>query len=169
MDNEPRSLRIRRRTHRASALLLLVLSAFLGGCLGSKSAEPMLVDMKSTPRPNPDFAQEGPCPPRSDFQFDSASEFIPCEILPSLVQYAPPVYPQSAIDKGQEGVVWITVCVGKLGSVLDAVVLRSSGITELDDAAREAAYWCKFEPAILNGEPVCQWISYKIEFVLKKR
>ena len=88
-------------------------------------------------------------------------------MIPSLVQYAPPVYPQSAIDKGQEGVVYIMVCVGKLGSVLESEVLRSSGIPELDDAALEAAYWCKFEPAILNGVPLSQWINYKIEFKLK--
>ena len=167
MDMKHRSLCNQRQIQSALVLLLPVLSAFLVSCLGSKLAEPLVVDIRSTPRPNPDIEQEGPCPSRSDYQTFVATELVACEMIPSLVQYAPPVYPQSAIDKGQEGVVYIMVCVGKLGSVLESEVLRSSGIPELDDAALEAAYWCKFEPVILNGEPVCQWISYKIEFKLK--
>ena len=37
-----------------------------------------------------------------------------------------------------------------------------------DDAAIEAAYKCKYKPAIQNGRPVAVWVSYQVEFVLEE-
>ena len=65
-----------------------------------------------------------------------------------------------------EGTVRIRVLVKKDGSVGDAIIQISSGITSLDDAALKAVYGCKFKPAIQNGRPVKVWVSFPYEFIL---
>ncbi len=135
------------------------------GC-GSTTTATHTVDISTTPRPTPDIEAEGPCPPRPDPDYISVHDFIPTEIHPELIFCAQPRYPRLAQEAGLEGTVWIQVCVGKKGSVLDAVLSRSSGTPTLDEAALQAAYWSKFKPLMINGRPLCTWTPYKIEFKL---
>ena len=93
-------------------------------------------------------------------------EFVPVEVIPEMVYRAEPVYPPQAIQNGWEGVVCVQALVDKNGVVRDAQVNKSSGFPCLDEAAVEAAYLCRYTPAIQNGRPVACWVSYRVEFVL---
>ncbi len=93
-------------------------------------------------------------------------DFIPVEIQPELIYKKKPAYPRLARQAQLEGTVRIRVLVKKDGSVGDAIIQISSGITSLDDAALKAVYGCKFKPAIQNGRPVKVWVSFPYEFIL---
>jgi protein TonB len=76
-----------------------------------------------------------------------------------------PVYPADAKDAHIEGVVILGVVIGEDGSVIDTAVVRS--IPELDEAAIEAVTQWKFEPTLLNGEPVEIEMTITVNFTLK--
>jgi TonB family protein len=71
-----------------------------------------------------------------------------------------------ARQAGLEGVVTVRVLVLEDGSVKDAIVQKSSGVSSLDDAALAASFGCKFKPAIQNKRPVKVWVSFPYEFLL---
>ena len=89
--------------------------------------------------------------------------------MAEMIHYEEPSYPRLAEQAGLEGVVWLEVLVGKRGGVKEAAVFKSSGTPALDDAALKAAPKCRFSPALQNGEPVCVWVTYKVEFTLGSR
>nr|MBN2278882.1 energy transducer TonB [candidate division Zixibacteria bacterium] len=90
------------------------------------------------------------------------------EQLPVMIYEEPPDYPRPARMAGIEGMVWIKALVDKNGNVIEAVVFKSSGTRAgLDEAARQAAFECKYKPAIQNGYPVPVWVTYKVEFRLR--
>ena len=62
------------------------------------------------------------------------------------------MYPEDAKAAGIEGAVILLIVIGEDGSVIEAQVLRS--VPELDQAALDAAYQWRYEPTLLNGEPV---------------
>jgi len=96
-------------------------------------------------------------------------EFVPVEIPAEMIYEHSPDYPRLARSAGMEAVVWVKALVDKDGNVRDAMILRSSGSKAgFDDAAIEAAYKCKYKPAIQNGRPVAVWVSYQVEFVLEE-
>jgi TonB family protein len=64
----------------------------------------------------------------------------------------PPVLPELARQAGVRGVVVVEVTIGADGVVTDARVLRS--IPLLDAAALTAVRQWRFEPTLLNGQPV---------------
>lgn len=101
---------------------------------------------------------EGPCPGPGDF--------VPVEIIAEMTRYEVPQYPRLAEQAGLEGTVWIKALIGSGGSVLNAIIYKSSGTPALDEAALQAAYRCKFNPAYLDGWPVCMWVTWKVEFKL---
>jgi len=104
---------------------------------------------------------EGPCP--------SQNEIVPVSIIAEMTHYEVPQYPRLAEQAGLEGTVWIKGQIGNAGSVLDAIVYKSSGVPGLDDAAIQAAYRCEFNPAYLDGQPVCMWVTWRVEFKLEKQ
>ena len=59
----------------------------------------------------------------------------------------------------------IEATVGVDGTITDAQVLK--GVAELDDAALAAVRQWRFEPMLLNGEPVPVIIVLTINFTLK--
>jgi len=96
----------------------------------------------------------------------AADEFVPVEIPAEMIYESPPEYPRLAQTAGMEAVVWVKALVDKNGNVRDAMVLKSSGSKAgFDEAAVDAAYKCRFKPAIQNGRPVAVWVSYQVEFV----
>lgn len=101
---------------------------------------------------------EGPCPGPGDF--------VPVEIIAEMTHYEVPLYPRLAEQAGLEGTVWIKGLIGTGGSVLDAVVYKSSGTPTLDEAALQAAYRCEFNPAYMDGQPVCMWVTWRVDFIL---
>ncbi|MCH7691166.1 MAG: TonB family protein, partial [candidate division Zixibacteria bacterium] len=74
-------------------------------------------------------------------------DFIPVEIQPELIYKKKPAYPRLARQAQLEGTVRLRVLVKKDGSVGDAIIQVTSGITSLDDAALKAVFGCKFKPA----------------------
>jgi len=95
------------------------------------------------------------------------NEFVPVETPAEMIYEEPPNYPRLARQAGMEAVVWIKALVDKNGNVREAVVYKSSGSKAgFDEAAVEAAYKCKYKPAIQNGRPVAIWVAYSVEFTL---
>lgn len=101
---------------------------------------------------------EGPCPGQNDF--------VPVNIIAEMTHYEVPVYPRLAYQAGLEGTVWIKGLIGSGGSVLDALLYRTSGTPALDESALQAAYRCEFKPAYMNGQSVCMWVHWRVEFIL---
>ena len=77
-----------------------------------------------------------------------------------------PIYPRLAKLSGLEGVVSVQAYVGIDGNVIKAQVGVSAGSDVLDEAAVEAAYKNKFEPAVFDGQPVAVWVTYQVRFTL---
>ena len=93
-------------------------------------------------------------------------DFIPVEIQPEIIYKEKPEYPRLARQAQLEGIVFLRVLVKEDGSVGDAIIQKTSGITSLDDAALKAVFDCKFKPAIQNGRPIKVWVSFPYEFIL---
>jgi len=101
-----------------------------------------------------------------DDYLPAPDEFIPLEIRPEMIYQHTPEYPRLAKDAGITGTTWVNVLLNEEGSVMDAIIAKSSGTTSLDDAALQAARKCKFKPGIQNGRPVKCWVTFPIEFKL---
>ena len=101
--------------------------------------------------------------PRPD-GLPTIDEFVPVEQTAEMTHYQPPDYPREANQAEIEGTVWIKALVSNKGTVLDAVIYKSSGTESLDKAALEAAYGNKFKPAVQKGQPVAMWVVWKVKF-----
>jgi TonB family protein len=93
-------------------------------------------------------------------------EMVEYSKAPVLLTMVKPKYPEIAYNSGVEGDVVLMVYVDERGSVRNAVVQSSPGLPALDEAAKAAAYKCKFEPAGQQGVPVAVWYSLVMEFRL---
>jgi protein TonB len=80
---------------------------------------------------------------------------------------APPVYPRSARQLGQEGEVLIRANLDPEGNPEEVRLLRSSGIEALDRAAIAAVRRWVFEPGRRNGVAVVAWVQVPIRFTLR--
>lgn len=76
---------------------------------------------------------------------------------------ATPVVPEQAIQAGVTGVVILEITIDAEGTVKDARVLR--GIPLLDQAAVDAARQWRFEPTLLNGQPVPVIMTATVSFL----
>ncbi|MDH3890501.1 MAG: TonB family protein [candidate division Zixibacteria bacterium] len=94
------------------------------------------------------------------------TEFVPVDVFPQMIKQATPDYPPLAKLAGITGTVWVKSLVSDEGSVIGACIGTSSGHLVLDIAAAEAAYECKYKPAMQAGKPVSVWVVYSVDFVL---
>lgn len=85
---------------------------------------------------------------------------------PTKIHDVRPVYPDDAQAAGVEGVVILQVVISTEGSVIETGVLRS--VPMLDDAAQHAVMQWRFEPTLLNGEPVEIEMVVTVNFTLSK-
>jgi protein TonB len=85
---------------------------------------------------------------------------------PMLLKMVKPKYPEIAYSSRVEGDVVLMVYIDERGSVRNAVVQSSPGLPALEEAAKEAAYKCKFSPAEQQGVPVAVWYNLVMEFRL---
>jgi len=83
---------------------------------------------------------------------------------PTKVFDVKPDYPVEAKNAGIEGVVILAVVIGEDGSIIDEQVVRS--IPELDQAAIDAVGQWKYQPTLLNGNPVEVEMNVTINFSL---
>ncbi len=84
---------------------------------------------------------------------------------PTKVVDVRPVYPEEARAAKIQGVVILEAVLGEDGAVIDTKILRS--IPELDQAAIDAVSQWKYEPTLLNGEPVELEMTVTINFTLQ--
>ncbi len=70
-----------------------------------------------------------------------------------LVSSAPPEYPQSARERGIQGVVMLEGVISMQGEPLSLKVLNSPD-PDLAKAALDAVKQWRYEPTLLNGEPI---------------
>ena len=103
---------------------------------------------------------------QDDDYMPAPDEFVAVEVYPEMIHEVKPKYPRLAEQAGITGRVFVKALVAESGSVLKAMVAKSSGTESLDEAAVEAAYKNKFKPGIQNGRPTKVWVTYKVDFVL---
>ncbi|WP_286974915.1 energy transducer TonB [Pseudomonas sp.] len=97
----------------------------------------------------------------------------PVEVVshqPSFLQPPkPPSYPATARRRNQEGTVWVEVRLDRNGAQRDVQVLRSSGVSSLDQAAVMAVSGWRFKPETVAGQPVPSRVQIPIAFALAAR
>lgn len=90
------------------------------------------------------------------------------KIKPKLLRAPPPVYPETLQQQNIEGAVRLKLSVTKDGTIDSVEVVTSSGYTEMDQAASDAAYTYRFSPALdVYGDAVrcTTWVT--VNFKLK--
>ncbi len=93
--------------------------------------------------------------------------FIPHSVLPVCTYRPVPEYPEMARQAGVEGRVTLQVFISEDGEPLEAVVVGSSGLNSMDQAAKDAVMRSSWSPARRDdGVPVGVWTSVMYDFVL---
>ena len=112
-------------------------------------------------------------------------ENIQVDKMPKPVTPVSPKYPESAKKLGVEGMVWLKLVVNEEGNPTKINVVKSNilndkpdaakidlskevtdALTDLQNAAIEAAKQWKFTPAVLNGKPIKVWVTVPFKFKL---
>lgn len=79
----------------------------------------------------------------------------------------PPVYPELARKRGQEGTVRVRCQVDAGGLVVAVSLAQGSGHKLLDEAALKTAAKWRFKPALKNGQAVAGSVIVPVEFRLR--
>ena len=87
---------------------------------------------------------------------------------PRYTQTPCPVYPRTARNRGQEGVVLLSVEVLDNGRTGQILVKKSSGYALLDRAALDAVRFWRFEPAKRSQIPLTMLVDIPIRFSLQE-
>jgi len=85
--------------------------------------------------------------------------------MPKVLSQAIPVYPEEAIKKNLNGMVWLKVKVDESGAPASVDVERSTNPL-FNDAALQAAKRYKFTPAMKSGRPVAVSVIIPFKFNL---
>jgi TonB family protein len=88
------------------------------------------------------------------------------ELPPQLIAGPAPDYPESARRRGEEGDVRCRIEVDVRGAVVAVTVLRSSGFSALDEAARAGLLAWRFQPATSGGAPRACIVEHVVTFRL---
>lgn len=81
-----------------------------------------------------------------------------------LIESAPPVYPPAARNAGVSGEVLLDVTIGKDGSVVNTEVLKGDAM--LAPAAIDAVHQWKYQPTLLNSQPIEVVTQVTVDFTL---
>jgi TonB family protein len=84
-----------------------------------------------------------------------------------MTKSSKPVYPQHLISQGVEGTVVMQAVVGTSGQILNVQVSNSQVDPDLVKAAVEAVKQWRYEPPLLNGQPVELMTTITVDFRLK--
>lgn len=82
---------------------------------------------------------------------------------------APPAYPLQSKHLHEQGEVTLRVELDAQGKVSDVAILKSSGFTRLDEAARAAVLRWNCNTAMRDGKPARAVAVQSLEFVLERR
>jgi len=77
-------------------------------------------------------------------------------------------YPAASMNRKEQGTVLLRVLVDAAGLVQRIEIARSSGHSQLDNAARDAVQRAHFRPVWRDGEAVQAWGVVPIEFRLDR-
>jgi len=88
-------------------------------------------------------------------------------IPPRVINQILPVYPFSALEKGIEGTVVLSVYIGSSGSPVRIERKISSGFEALDEAAENSVSLWKFEPAKRGTQSIGSWFEIPVVFRIK--
>ena len=89
--------------------------------------------------------------------------------IPDLIVRIAPIYPDRARARGVEGYVVVAYDIGTNGSVVEPHVIDSSPERIFDQAALDAVMKWKYNPRIVDGEPVVvAGMQSKINFSLRE-
>lgn len=106
---------------------------------------------------------------KTDSTLPSPDEYVYVSLEPEMISCEDPEYPTRSKEAGHWGFVIVKALIDATGAVRDATIDRSSGYLLLDKAAMEAAYACKWKPAVDYQYPVAAWVIYPVEFELEER
>ena len=81
-----------------------------------------------------------------------------------MIQAAPPAYPPAARSAGVSGDVLLDVTIGKDGSVVNTEVLKGDAM--LAPAAMDAVRQWKYQPTLLNSQPIEVITQVTVNFTL---
>ena len=80
---------------------------------------------------------------------------------------AKPLWPEGAIARKEEGAVTLAFTVAADGKTKRSEVVKSSGFTDLDEAARTGIEKCSFKPATKAGKPFESTMQMQYVWVLE--
>lgn len=87
--------------------------------------------------------------------------------MPTPTKTVPPVYPESARQRQQQGTVHVQARVSRSGKVEKVRIVPGRGVAEdLDKAALDAVRQWEFKPARVKGQPKAAWVVIPIAFRL---
>ncbi len=86
---------------------------------------------------------------------------------PDYLRNPPPVYPDAARQKKEQGVVYVWVKISPVGGVETVRVVRSSGFSDLDQSAETAVEHWRFHPALAGVKPVESQAVVPVRFYLQ--
>lgn len=135
---------------------------------GAQEAKPTQHAVQRPPEQQPQQARvdpAAPARPAAPLEFnlggtDSESNAIASgdNVIPASVdnrtRNRPPVYPEDAARRGQQGAVVLLIHVSASGGATGSDVLETSGVPSLDRAAQQAVAGWHFLPAMKAGRPV---------------
>lgn len=81
-------------------------------------------------------------------------------------QPTPVVYPKDSQARGEEGTVVLSVNISDAGQPRRIRLLKSSGYSDLDNAAMETAFNWHYLPAMHNGDTAEDWATVQIKYGL---
>ncbi len=148
---------------------------------------------RSRPRRLPDYAARGVCaalllaggcaerpeeePGSADAEHlpEAAAESLPAASAvlpvggdirrPERTRFEPPMYPESARQRGEEALVILELTLDREGAVAEARPLR--GPDDLAEAAAAAARQWVYEPTLVDGAPTALRFAETVRFVLR--
>ncbi len=101
-----------------------------------------------------------PAPPQTEFDIGQVDK------LPQVISRIRPVYPAAAKQKNIEGVVVVKFKVTTAGTVENVSVLKAKPAGYFEKAAMDAVKKWKFQPGIVEEEPVNTWMTAMVKFRL---
>ncbi len=126
------------------------------------------VQVEQAPVPNAISAATSVQPGPSDTPDTSAASTPGPAIVSAQVDFSTcnkPAYPVNSLRNEQSGVVRIRFLIGLDGRVADSKIQKTSGVKELDIAAKNALSLCKFKPGTVDGKPQQSWTA--VDYVWK--
>ncbi len=108
-----------------------------------------------------------PVSPATASRQESPGVMIPPRPVAGMAADRPPVYPELARRRGEQGRVLLRVSVGADGTPLAVGIGQSSGHASLDNAALLAVRQWQFMPATQGGRPVPASAEVPVQFQLE--